>query len=270
MLQEGDIVNNNNTTTPSSAERRSDQRPSNGRTLKASMFVLNGHVPYIMAAGNHDFGITELPRTARRMINTISSRRTIRSTIRRKAAFSKARMNAGEIQNAYYAFTAPDGRKMLIFSLEWEPRPATVAWANQIAALAAVRRSHGRAAHARLFAGQQHALHHEQRARPTTPARSSGTNLVQQHENFEMMFNGHFGGDGAGYLASTGDCGQYRPPDVLQHAVRNARRRRLDSLLEFLEDGKTVRVRTYSPYLNQMRPHPELRIRVSAFAADRS
>ena len=55
VLQEGDIVNNNNTNNPSSGDQTSAQQ---WPAAQAGMFVLNGHVPYIMAAGNHDFGFT--------------------------------------------------------------------------------------------------------------------------------------------------------------------------------------------------------------------
>ena len=55
VLQEGDIVNNNNTNNPSSGDQTSAQQ---WPAAQAGMFVLNGYVPYIMAAGNHDFGFT--------------------------------------------------------------------------------------------------------------------------------------------------------------------------------------------------------------------
>ena len=40
-----------------SFQRRPDE-PQQWPAAQAGMFVLNGHVPYIMAAGNHDFGFT--------------------------------------------------------------------------------------------------------------------------------------------------------------------------------------------------------------------
>ena len=40
---------------------------------------------------------------------------------------------AGELENTYGTYTAPDGRKMLIFSLEFGPRQQVVDWANGIA-----------------------------------------------------------------------------------------------------------------------------------------
>ncbi len=36
----------------------------------------------------------------------------------------------GELENTYSTFMAPDGRKMLIFSLEFGPRQAVVDWAK--------------------------------------------------------------------------------------------------------------------------------------------
>ena len=107
---------------------------------------------------------------------------------------------------------------MLIFSLEWEPRPATVAWANQIA---------GQSQYADYTAVL---LTHNYLQGDNT--RNTATNvaadcsgqelwdgLIKTNSNFEMVFNGHFGGDGEGFLREHRQCRQKRRADVLQHTV---------------------------------------------------
>ena len=85
VMQEGDIVNNNNTNNPSSGDQTSSQQ---WPAAQAGMSVLNGYVPYIMAAGNHDFGFTNADNRDT-MINSYLSRAIIRSRTLRRAAFSK-------------------------------------------------------------------------------------------------------------------------------------------------------------------------------------
>ena len=73
-------------------------------------------------------------------------------------------------------------------------------------------------------------------------------NLIKTHSNFEMVFNGHFGGDGVGFLESTDNAGK-----TVHQMFVNSQFETLGGdgwirLIEFLQDGKTVRVRTYSPF----------------------
>jgi hypothetical protein len=79
------------------------------------------------------------------------------------------------------------------------------------------------------------------------------TGLVSQQDNFEMVANGHFGGDELGYLQSTGLGGNQVHQLFFNTQFETQGGNGWIQLIEFLQDGKTVRVRTFSPYLNQMR-----------------
>lgn len=252
VLHEGDIVNNNNTTNPSvnpsSGNQNSTQQWQNA---KASMSVLDGQVPYIMAAGNHDFGFLN-SENRETQINTYFKATDNPLNDPAQGGILKGLKTPGEIQNAYYSFTGPDGRKMLIFSLEWEPRPATVTWANQIAALPEF------ADHTAVLLTHAYLLADNSRYSSSKVAEDYAgselwTGLVSQHENFEMVVNGHFGGDGQGYLKSTGLEGNSVHQLFFNTQFETQGGNGWIQLVEFLQDGKTVRVRTYSPYLNQMR-----------------
>jgi len=248
VLHEGDIVNNNNTNSPSSGDQNSTQQWTNA---KASMSVLNGHVPYVMAAGNHDFGILN-SENRETQINTYFKATDNPLVDPAQGGILKGLKTPGEIQNAYYSFTAPDGRKMLIISLEWEPRPATVTWANQIAALPQF------ADHTAVLLTHAYLLGNDTRYTASKVIEDySGnelwTGLVRQHANFEMVVNGHFGGDGQGYLRSTALAGNNVHQMFFNTQFETQGGNGWIQLVEFLQDGRTVRVRTYSPYLNQMR-----------------
>jgi hypothetical protein len=255
VLQGGDIVNNNNTTNPPINPSSGDQdSTSQWQAAQAGFYVLNGHLPYILAAGNHDHGTTNA-QNRETQINTyfpISANPLIDPA---QGGILKGTMNPGEIQNAYFAFTAPDGRKMLIFSLEWEPRPATVTWANQIASLPQY------ADYTAMLLTHNYLGANSARSTTTNVAADySGdelwNGLIKTHANFEMTMNGHFGGDGVGYLQSINNVG-----DPVHQMFFNTQFETMGAdgwirLFEFLDDGTTVRVRTYSTLHNLERTDP--------------
>jgi hypothetical protein len=83
------------------------------------------------------------------------------------------------------------------------------------------------------------------------------TGLVRHHGNFEMTFNGHFGGDGAGYLASNALEGNRVHQMFYNAQFEAAGGNGWFRIVEFLKDGKTVRVRTYSSLLDIVRTHSD-------------
>ncbi len=252
VLQEGDIVNNNNTNNPTSGDQTSTQQWQNARQ---SFSVLNGHVPYIMAAGNHDYGTTNA-QNRQTFINDYFKASDNPLTDPAQGGILKGTKDPGQIQNAHYAFTAPDGRKMLVLVLEWEPQPATVAWANQIAALPEYQD------HTAVFMTHAYLLGNNTRYTGGNVAADYNgaelwNGLVREHEIFEMTFNGHFGGDGAGYLASTGNEGNTVHQMFFNTQFETHGGDGWIRVVEFLEDGTTVRVRTYSPLWDMHRPHAQ-------------
>jgi hypothetical protein len=251
VLHEGDIVNNNNVSNPTSGDQNSMQQWQNAR---ASMHVLNGHVPYVMAAGNHDYGTTDA-QNRQTFFNEYFKPTDNPLVDPARGGILKGTMNPGELQNAYYEFETPDGRRMLILALEWEPRPATVAWANEIAA------SPEYADHTAVLLTHAYLLGNSNRyGGSRVEADADGAelwqNLVSRHSNFEMTFNGHFGGDGAGYATGRGNS------TVVHQMFFNTQFETFGGdgwlrVVEFLEDGTTVRVRTFSPFHDMIRTHAE-------------
>ncbi len=252
VLQEGDIVNNNNTNNPSSGDQTSAQQ---WPAAQAGMFVLNGHVPYIMAAGNHDFGTTNA-QNRDTMVNNYFKPSDNPLNDPAQGGILKGTKEPNDITNAYYTFQAPDGRKMLVFSLEFQPRPAVVTWANQIA---------GQSQYADYTAVLlTHDYLHANNTRSTSTnvaADYSGQELwdglIKTNPNFEMVFNGHFGGDGEGFLASNNNAGKAVEQMFFNTQFETMGGNGWIRLVEFLNDGTTVRVRTYSPLLDLYRTTPE-------------
>ena len=252
VLQEGDIVNNNNTNNPSSGDQTSAQQ---WPAAQAGMFVLNGHVPYIMAAGNHDFGFTNADNRDT-MVNNYFKPTDNPLNDPAQGGILKGTKEPNDISNAYYAFQAPDGRKMLIFSLEFQPRPATVAWANQIAGQSqyadytAVLLTHD-------YLLPNNTRNTDQNVAADYSGQELWDGLIKTNSNFEMTFNGHSGGDGEGFLASTNNAGKTVEQMFFNTQFETMGGNGWIRLVEFLNDGTTVRVRTYSPLLDLYRTTPE-------------
>ncbi|MFO0788597.1 MAG: lamin tail domain-containing protein [Pirellulales bacterium] len=252
VIQGGDIVNNNDTNNPTSGDQTGAQQWANAKT---AFSILNGFVPYVMAAGNHDFGFTNADNRDT-MINNYFKPSDNPLVDPAQGGILAGEMVNGEIQNAYYTFTAPDGRKMLVFSLEWEPRPATVAWANQIAALPQY------ADHTAVLLTHNYLQGNNTRSTSTNVAADySGeelwNGLVKTNPNFEMTFNGHFGGDGAGVLHSANNAGDTVHQMFLDTQFETLGGDGWIRLVEFLNDGKTVRIRTYSTLHDLYRTGPD-------------
>jgi hypothetical protein len=251
VMQEGDLVNNNRTDNPSSGDQTSTQQWVNA---KASMSVLNGELPYIIAAGNHDFGTTD-SQDRQTYYNDYIKATDNPLIDPAQGGMLKGVMTPGELQNAYFDFVAPDGRKMLVINLEWEPRPDTVAWANTIAALPEY------ADHTAILLTHAYIEGKNVRyANSRIPEDASGselwTELVRDNPNFEMTFNGHFGGDGSGLLSSAAS-GHTVHQMFFNTQFETQGGNGWIRIVEFLEDGETVRVRTYSPLLGIERTDPQ-------------
>lgn len=241
VLHEGDIVNNNDTNDPTSGDQTSSQQWANAQT---SMKVLNGHVPYVMAAGNHDFGPTNAENRNTEINNYFSA--TDNPLV--NPAFGgilKGQMVAGRVENSYYEMTARDGRPMLIMALEWEPRPATVDWANSIVSKPEYA-DHTAILLTHAFINGTEQRYSNSRVSADADGQQLWTELVRDNENFELVFNGHFGDDGSGYVGSTGTEGNFVHQMFFNAQHLGEGGGGWMRLVEFLNDGKTIRVRSFS------------------------
>ncbi|TWU26075.1 lamin tail domain-containing protein [Bythopirellula polymerisocia] len=248
VLQEGDIVNNNDTVTPNSGDQDSSQQ---WQHAKDAFSLLDGQVPYIFATGNHDHGFlnTENRDTEFNTYFSSSDNPLVDPT---QGGILKGVKDPGELQNAYYEFTAPDGREILVVSLEWAPRQQTVAWANQIVSQSKYEE------HTTILLTHGYTDQDDTRWQidpATYPAVTDGNDgedlwneLVKLHGNFEFVFSGHVGGDGLGYLTSNGVEGNLVHQILFNTQFEANGGSGWIRVLEFLDDGHTVRVRTYSPH----------------------
>ncbi len=247
VIQLGDIVNNNT--------------PREWANAYAAMRALHGSIDYALVPGNHDYGPSGDASTRDTLLNEYFPF----AEHARQRTFGGA-MEAGRLDNTWHTFAAWN-RKWIVICLEWGPRDSTIAWANEVMArhpdhlgilvTHAYMNNNDRRYDSTDTAHPQHYNPHEYR----TPG---GVNdgeelwqkLVRKHP-FVLTLNGHVLGDGTGYLASRNDQGRTVHQMLANYQFRTLGGEAYLRLLEFLPDGRTVRVKTYSPLHDKYLTEPD-------------
>lgn len=242
----GDIVNNNT--------HLEWQRASQ------AMALLHEVVPYALATGNHDYGPSGDASTRDTLMNDYFA-------FDRAAAMPTfgGAYESGKLDNTYHLFSVK-GRDFVLLALEWGPRDEVIAWGDE------VMRQHADRdgillTHAYLNNDDRRYDHtdkqHSQRFNPHEYATPGGVNdgeelwqKLVRHHRFVITLNGHVLGDGCGYLESKTDRGNRCHQMLSNYQMRDQGGEGYMRLLEFLDDGKTVRVHTYSPLYDRMLDEP--------------
>lgn len=250
VLHEGDITNRNTLDQWANAQH--------------SMYLLDGRVPYAMAPGNHDYGDGGSANNRDTYFNDYFPLSRYENLPTFGGAFE-----AGRLDSSYHLFTAGQ-RDWIILALEWGPRDEVVQWADRI-----LTQHSDRTAiivtHAYLYFDStryNHVTRPDQHWNPHSYGTASlpgGTNdgqelwdkLVSKHANVLLVLNGHVLGDGAGRLSSVGAHGQVVHQMLANYQMRAEGGEGYLRLLEFQPDGRTLRVRTFSPYWNRYMTGPE-------------
>ncbi len=248
VLQLGDIVNNN---TPLEWERADS----------ALNELLKGEVPIALVPGNHDYGPSGNASTRDTLMNEYLDF----SEHSAQPTFGGA-MEPGKLDNTFHTFEA-GGKKWIVIALEWGPRDSTIAWANEV-----MKQHPGHRGvlitHAYMnnndlrydytdTANPQHYNPHEYR---TPGGVNDGEELWQKlvrHYDFAFAINGHVLGDGTGYLVSQNDTGTITHQILTNFQMRELGGEAYLRLFEFLPDGVTVRVKTYSPLYDDYLLEPD-------------
>jgi hypothetical protein len=222
-----------------------------------SMNELDGVVPYALATGNHDYSSAKGNR------QTLYAKYFPLEKFQKWPTFGGA-MN-GDACNTYHLFTA-GGTDWIIFALEWAPRNDTVQWANDILAKNPKRKAI-LATHAYLYNdGTRYDFAQKKAAQSWSPHKylpddpvNDGEELWQKlvrKNNFAFVLNGHVLGSGLGFLANKNDRGKTVHQMLVNYQMRPLGGEGYLRLLEFLPDGKTVHVKSYSPLYDSYLDEP--------------
>jgi hypothetical protein len=218
-----------------------------------AMHTLDGLVPYVVTAGNHDYG---------GMIADRMGMGSIYFPPAQLAPFPwfQGTFEADHIENSSSLVDVPGGR-WLILALEFGPRDEVLAWANQV--LGAHRDTPAIGSPGQRFNPHEYVMM-DQPASSINDGAELWTKLVEPNSNVKLVLSGHdVNGGGippgtAARLTSTRADGtvvqqllaNYQtclgPPCESVHGGNGFLR-----LLRFPLTGHTVAVETYSPYLDQ-------------------
>ncbi|MCC7398224.1 MAG: hypothetical protein IT455_14240 [Planctomycetes bacterium] len=247
VLQLGDVVNNNT--------------PREWQNAYAAMRVLHGEVDYALVPGNHDYGPNGDASTRDTGLNE-----WFPSAEQAAQRCFGGAMEPGRLDNTWHTFAAW-GRQWIVICLEWGPRDGTIAWADEVMqkhpAHLGILVTHAYMNHNdRRYdhQDQQHPQQHNPHGYRTPGGVNDGEQLwqklVRKHD-FALTLNGHVLGDGTGYLCSVNDRGHTVHQMLVNYQFRELGGEAYMRLLEFLPDGKTVRVRSYSPLYDRHLTAPD-------------
>jgi hypothetical protein len=218
---------------------------------------LDGKIPYILATGNHDFGIVSAEN---RQTNYDRYFPVDKNPLNQKLL-----RNVGmgidhkpSLTNATYEFISPQGKKFLILVLEFAPRDEILEWAKitveqeKYAGHTVIFLTHSY-----LDTNSQHIVQEGYRLPGPNYGAAIWRKLVQPSKNILLVLSGHIGEQHnakahVAFRTDTNVAGK-----KVQQMTFNAQA--LGGgwhgnggdgwlrILEFLSDGKTIRVKTFSP-----------------------
>jgi Calcineurin-like phosphoesterase len=265
VLCVGDLVEQNAIPEPdgTNGNQTGDQQ---WKASKAAFQQLDGVLPYILTMGNHDYGIINAENRETQFNDYFKPTDNPLIDPAKGGILRGMAPNAFSVEtleNAYYEYSAPDGRKLLIFSLEFAPRDEILTWAKQVAAQAEYK-DHSAVLLTHSYLNSDNKLMNPKNEDPY-PLYTSGNygvdmwhKLIKPSSNFEFVFAGHVANNNrhsgqVGYRVDK-NAGDRDVHQMLFNAQREGGGWHGNGgdgwlrILEFMPDGQ-VAVHTYSPIL---------------------
>lgn len=256
VLCTGDLVEHNGWLNPN--EREANQAGKQQWEAVARSFGrLDGKVPYVAATGNHDYGVKNI-ENRRSQYNTYFP--VDKNPLAQRLLRDVGQDINGDpsLTNATYEFKSPHGKDFLVMVLEFAPRDTVINWALNV-----VNQDRYRdhtvilLIHSYLNSNSEHIV---TEGYPITDGNYGAAvfeKLVKPSHNIRMVFSGHIGrpDDPLGHIGFRTDMNA--GGKTVHQMVFNSQA--LGGgwfgnggdgwirLLEFMPDGKTVNVKTFSP-----------------------
>ncbi len=225
-----------------------------------SFSLLDNKVPYMISPGNHDYGYKHSENGMTHFPDYFPFERN--SAWRETCVAALPNRNGiPSLENAAFEITTPDWGTILIITSEFHPRDEVLEWAKKLADSDKYKNSKVIfMTHAYLTNGQNTKLIEKDNydIHPGNPGTQIWGKLIQPSKNIELLICGHTC-NGNGEFA---DNVAYRTNK--NNAGKNVHQMMFNvqtlgggfegnggdgwlRILEFMPDGKTIKVRTYSP-----------------------
>ncbi|TKC04749.1 metallophosphatase [Pedobacter polaris] len=254
VLQQGDLTQNNN--------------DKEWIAVKKAFSKIDNKVPYVLAVGNHDMGSG--PGKYADVRNSAAFNSYFPFKEYAKAPFFGGSFEQEKLDNSYYLITT--GKiKWIIITLEFGPRNEVLEWADQVLGKhqdrLAIINTHAymyddntRIGEGDKWRPQAYGIGKDSAAKAVNDGEQIWNKLVSKNQNVRFVFSGHILNTGVGTLTSINEKGLpvYQMLANYQEGVKgsvnggNGFLRILD--LNFKK--KSIKVRTYSPYLNEYKLEP--------------
>jgi hypothetical protein len=255
-LVTGDLVEQNEMMNPDGIN--GDQTSiSQWESVSRSLGRLDGKLPYVVAAGNHDYGLSNA--IFRR--SNLNKYFPVNKNVKTQKILKEVCLNAEgypTLENAGYELISPKGKKFLVLSLEFKPRDSAIEWAKKVISLPKYK-DHTVLVltHSYLNAKNQHIEKENYKVEGNYGA-ALFQKLIAPSKNIQMVFSGHIGApdnirEHVGFRTDKNAGGK-----TVNQMVFNAQA--LGGgwhgnggdgwlrIIEFMADGKTVKVKTFSPF----------------------
>lgn len=257
VLCTGDLVEHNDWLNPVAREANQPGKQQ-WEAVARAFNRLDGKVPYVVATGNHDYGVKniEYRRTNYNQYFPVDknplSQRLLRDVGDDAQGFPS-------LTNATYEFKSPQGKDFLVMVLEFAPRDTVLSWAQKT--LNQEKYANHTVillTHSYLNSESEHIV---KEGYPITDGNYGAAvweKLVKPSKNIEIVLSGHIGrpDDPLGHIGFRTDINA--GGRAVHQMVFNAQA--LGGgwfgnggdgwvrILEFSPDGKTVSVKTFSPF----------------------
>lgn len=257
VLCTGDLVEQNEWVV---SDRINGNEPSRNQWLAVSSAFerLDGKVPYILAAGNHDFGYKNIEHRRSEYDTYFPAHRNMEN-VKHLQAVAKNFEEHPTLENAAFEFVSPHNRKFLFMNLEFAPRDTILHWAKSVAQKPSYK-DHTIAVltHSYLNAKNEHIEKENYPIEDGNYGKAIWEKFVKPSDNIQLVFSGHIGGadDFKAHVGFRTDsnAGGKKVSQMTFNAQAMGGGWHGNGgdgwlrILEFLPDGKTVKVRTFSPF----------------------
>ncbi|WP_205764315.1 metallophosphoesterase [Arenibacter sp. 6A1] len=257
VLCTGDLVEQNELLVPDHINGNEPSR-NQWQAVSRAFEKLDGHVPYILAAGNHDFGYKNIENRSSNYNDYFPAHRNILNQNGLRAAAYNVH-GKPTLENATIELTSPQQRKFLFMNLEFAPRDTILDWAiNEVDKNRYKDHTVVVLTHSYLNAKNEHITSENYPITDGNYGKAIWDKLVAPSKNIQMVISGHIGAPD-NFKAHTAfktdiNTGGKKVSQLTFNAQAMGGGWHGNGgdgwlrILEFLPDEKTVRVITFSPY----------------------